>query len=156
MKLTKTLKDKIITYFELGLTPGDISELTGIDLFDFCEICEADIDIKTAKRSGSKTSNQKVVEALLKSAVGFESKETTVDKKYGQDGKKVIFKSVSETTKQTPPNITAIKYWLQNRSKEWAEGIKEAERELNISISVDGKDIIVKNNNNNNNNNDNE
>lgn len=143
MKVDKKLKQSIINYFEIGATPGEVSQLVDISLEELVDLCEKDKEIKRAKEIGPKGANYRVVEALLKSAIGYEVEDVETDKRYGKDLKTVIFKSTKLTKKTILPNINAIKFWLDNKDTSWKDSMSEAENNLNIRISIDGKDIVV-------------
>lgn len=143
MKLTKKQITEIINYFELGLTEVEVCDITGIDAETLIELCQDDQDVKNSRRLGIKSKNIKVVEALLKSAVGYTYKDKETEKRYGRNGKTQIYKSVKEIEKIVAPNIQAIKFWLDNKDKSWKDSLADAEKNMNITIKVDGKDIIV-------------
>lgn len=146
MKINKELKEKIILYFELGLPVSDVSILAGLSISELHELSVSDKGIKKAKESGAKTSNIKVIEALLKSAIGYDIVENDVVEMKGRNDT-VISTTKTSKTKHITPNINAIKYWLDNRaSSEWKETIQESEKKMNIKISIDGKNIMIDNN----------
>jgi len=145
MKINKDLKDKIVLYFELGLPVSDVSVLTGLSISEIHELSTNDKNIKKAQSAGAKVSNIKVIEALLKSAIGYDIVENDVIEMKGRNDT-VISTTKTSKTKHIQPNITAIKYWLDNRaSSEWKETIQDSEKKMNIKISVDGKNIMIDN-----------
>jgi len=143
MKISKKTKELIVSYFEIGATPGEISQLTDISPDDLIQLCETDKEIKKARALGPAGANYKVVEALLKSATGYEVEDTEVDKRFGRDLKTVVYKGTRTTKKTVLPNIQAIKFWLDNKDSSWKDSMSDAEKNLNIKISIDGKDIVV-------------
>ena len=143
MKINKEIKEKIILYFELGLPVADVCILTGLSVSDLHEISSNDKSIKKAKEAGAKVTNIRVIEALLKSACGYDiiDEDTTVVK--GRNDA-IITDTTTKKKKHISPNINAIKYWLDNRaSSEWKDSLKEVENKMNIKISVDGKNIEI-------------
>ena len=145
MKINKDLKDKIVLYFELGLPVSDVSVLTGLSISEIHELSTNNKDIKKAQSAGAKTSNIKVIEALLKSAIGYDVTESDVTEMKGRNDT-LISKTTTSKTKHVQPNVNAIKYWLDNRaSSEWKESIQDTEKKMNIKISVDGKNIMIDN-----------
>lgn len=143
MKLAKKQITEIINYFELGLTETEICDITGIDAETLIELCQDDQDVKNSRRLGIKSKNIKVVEALLKSAVGYTYKDKEIEKRYGRNGNTQIYKSVKEIEKNVAPNIQAIKFWLSTKDTNWKDTMNDVEKNMNITIKVDGKDIIV-------------
>ena len=148
MNKTFKLADKklIIDYYNLGISDSDIAGLIGCDISELYELVEEDKKVRAAKKKGTLKTNVSVVSALLKSAVGYTTKETSVDKRYKQDGKTLINKNTTTTSKEYAPNVTAIKFWLENRDDSWKEVINNVEKKLDITVSVDGKTISVTNN----------
>lgn len=143
MKINKEIKEKIILYFELGLPVADVCILTGLSVSDLHEILSNDKSIKKAKEAGAKVTNVCVIEALLKSACGYDviDEDTTVVK--GRNDA-IISDTTTKKKKHISPNINAIKYWLDNRaSSEWKDSLKEVESKMNIKISLDGKNIEI-------------
>lgn len=67
--------------------------------------------------------------ALLKRATGFYYDETTFEKKTSGDDGKVTFAPVKKVRKYSPPEYSAIVFWLKQRKpSEWS-GKKEREDE---------------------------
>jgi len=143
MKINKELKEKIILYFELGLPVADVCVLTGLSVSELHELSSNDKIIKKSKDAGAKVTNIKVIEALLKSACGYDiiDEDTTIVK--GRNDA-IISDTTTKKKKHISPNINAIKYWLDNRaSSEWKDSLKDVESKMNIKISVDGKNIEI-------------
>lgn len=143
MKKNKDISDKVLKLFNLGVGLSDICELCDITIDELHDLCKTNSDIKIAKDKGIMDTNLKIINALLKAAIGYKTSETITEKKYAADGKKVLYKSVINTEKEYGPNASACKFWLENRSEEWKESLDKSEKELNITVSVDGKDVIV-------------
>ena len=145
MKINKDLKDKIVLYFELGLPVSDVSILTGLSISELHELSSNNKDVKKAQQAGAKISNIKVIEALLKSAIGYDVTENDIIEMKGRNDT-VISTTKTSKTKHIQPNVNAIKYWLDNRaSSEWQDSMQDIEKKMNIKISVDGKNIMIDN-----------
>lgn len=143
MKLNKIDKDRIINYFELGLPVSDICSLMGFSVSELHELITSDKQLANAKLIGAKKANIKVIEALLKASIGYNAVEEDVIEIKGRNNA-VINTTSTRREKHIAPNIQAIKYWLDNRAgADWKDNIKDVEKNLNIKISVDGKDINI-------------
>ena len=71
--------------------------------------------IKSAKQAFDK---ENIEVALVKAATGYEVQELHVEEYRDDKGKKQLKKKV--ITKQVPPNVSAVRYWLGNRApEEW-------------------------------------
>ncbi len=102
-------------------------------------------DINDALNTGKEIIDYKVENALLKAALGYETKEIKVTL-----GKKIVNGEIVEmlketTTKQVAPNVTACLAWLNNRKfDQWKRNrdkvveIDEEDQNINITI-VRGK-----------------
>lgn len=102
-------------------------------------------DINNALNTGKEIIDYKVENALLKAALGYETKEIKVTL-----GKKIVNGEIVEmlketTTKQVAPNVTACLAWLNNRKfDQWKRNrdkvveIDEEDQNINITI-VRGK-----------------
>jgi hypothetical protein len=140
----ESIADHVIRLFNLGIEVSDICDLTGLTVADLHKLVEVNKKVEMAKKKGKFNTNLKVIEALLKSATGYTTKETKIDKKYGKDGKTVIQKAISEIKKEMAPNVVAIRMWLEARdSDNWKEAFDKAETKFNINVKVEGKEIIV-------------
>ena len=85
---------------------------------------------------------------MLKTAIGYKTDVITIEKRLAKDGT-VVAKTETKSIKDVPPNLAAIKIWLDNKdSSEWKDSISEIEQKLNITVTVDGKVIAIKDNEN--------
>ena len=96
-----------------GYVINDISKNIGIStprLYDWMKDFPA---IEKAIKSGREVTDYKVENALLKSALGYKTKEVRVTTitRYG----KVVETQKEVLTKEQPPNVSAIQCWLFNR-----------------------------------------
>ena len=135
--MDQNVKKHIIHLYELGLSASDVADITGITLEQLVYLCSGDVDIKAAKNTGIKRTNLKVIEALLKTAIGYKTDVITIEKRLAKDGT-VVAKTETRSIKDVPPNLAAIKIWLDNKdSSEWKDSISEIEQKLNITVTVD-------------------
>jgi len=96
-----------------GYTYKDIAKKIGISSSAFNRWRNRYPQFNQAMREGREIVDYKVENALLKSALGYETKETkvTILMRYG----KVVEETTETTTKEVVPNVTAIQTWLYNR-----------------------------------------
>lgn len=145
MKLTKNQIDQIIQYFELGISCEDISKLSGISSADLEYLITTNKDISNAKQLGIRLGNIKVIKALFRSACGYTITENEEYKRTDKNGK-LIFKDKKVIKKEIAPNMQSIKFWLENKDNiNWKKDMEDVEKNMNIKISIEGKDIIVSN-----------
>lgn len=144
--MDSTLIKEIVEYFEFGYTPVKVADLAGISLEELAELCESNRFIKSAKKHGIEKLNHRVVKALLQAATGYKTTDKTIEKRFAKDQKTIAFKSEIESIREYGPNVSAIKYWLENKDKgEWSTLFDKVEKDANITIKlVDGKDIEIK------------
>lgn len=99
-----------------GYTMVDISNKMGIDNDRFLRWKDKYPEIAEAVRKGKELVDYKVENALLKSALGYKTKEVkvTTTMRYGK-----VVETIKEVTdKEVAPNVSAIQMWLYNRQKE--------------------------------------
>lgn len=123
-----------------GYTNKMFAERMGISTKTLYEWCNRSEEIKEAIRQGKELVDYKVENALLKAALGYEVTET---KTYisGQDKEGNRTVKIEKTTKQIPPNVTAIAMWLNNRKPEmWRRNrdnvleLKDDEKHITVNI----------------------
>lgn len=124
-----------------GFTMVDIANRIGIDLSTLSRWKRQREEIADALKNGNEIVDYKVENALLKSALGYKTKETTV--RVLMRGGIVIEKEKTTTTKEQAPNVYAIQTWLYNRKRDkWknmnsrANIIDDLEEDTNIQITV--------------------
>lgn len=118
--LDKWLEDDNLLLLEAwardGYTLTDIARRIGINL-DTLVIWKKKYEpIRTALSIGKELVDYKVENALLKSALGYRTKDVkvTTTMRYGK-----VVETIKETTdREVAPNVTAIQMWLYNRQKE--------------------------------------
>lgn len=99
-----------------GYTMMDISNRIGIDNDTFLRWKDRYPEIRQAVSKGKELVDYQVENALLKSALGYKTKEVkvTTTLRYGK-----VVETVKEVTdKEVAPNVTAIQMWLYNRQKD--------------------------------------
>lgn len=98
-----------------GYTIEDIANKIGVDKKTLYEWRSIYPEIETALRNGREIVDYKVENALLKSALGYQTKEVKVTTvmRYG----KVVETTKEILEKETAPNVNAIQTWLYNRSQ---------------------------------------
>lgn len=118
-----------------GYTLKDIANRIGVSYQQFCRWRKKYPKLDKALKSGREIVDYKVENALLKAALGYQTREvkiTTVMRK-GH-----VVETVKETTdKEQAPNVYAIQCWLFNRLPDkW-------KRNRDNIIDLDGKDESI-------------
>ena len=104
-----------------NLTDADIAKNIGITPQTLIEWKKKHPKFRDALKNGREVVDTMVENALLKTALGYETTEYIID-----GGKKKAVK------KQVPPNVTAMIFWLKNRKyTDWRD-----KRDVNIEGSV--------------------
>lgn len=115
-----------------GYTFEDIANKIGISYSTLRKWREKYPEIDNALKTGREIIDYKVENALLKSALGYKTKEVkvTTTMRYGK-----VVETIKEVTdKEQAPNVSAIQCWLYNRTpKKW----KNMNSRANIFDEVD-------------------
>ena len=124
-----------------GYTMTDISNKMGIDNDCFLRWKDRYPEIRKAVSKGKELVDYQVENALLKSALGYKTKEVKVPTtmRYGK-----VVETIKEVTdKEIAPSVPAIQMWLYNRNKDkWknmnnAKGMfDDMEEDSSIEITV--------------------
>lgn len=124
-----------------GYTMTDISNKIGIDNDCFLRWKDRYPEIRKAVSKGKELVDYQVENALLKSALGYKTKEVkvTTTMRYGK-----VVETIKEVTdKEIAPSVPAIQMWLYNRNKDkWknmnnAKGMfDDMEEDSSIEITV--------------------
>jgi len=124
-----------------GYTMTDISNKIGIDNDCFLRWKDRYPEIRKAVSKGKELVDYQVENALLKSALGYKTKEVkvTTTMRYGK-----VVETIKEVTdKEIAPSVPAIQIWLYNRNKDkWknmnnAKGMfDDMEEDSSIEITV--------------------
>ena len=98
-----------------GLTNADIAERMGINESTIKLWKDKYPEFAKAINTGKEIVDYKVENALLKSALGYKTKEvkTIINGKPDKDGNRTV--RIETTEKEYAPNVTAIAMWLNNR-----------------------------------------
>lgn len=122
-----------------GYTLQDIANRIGINMKTLSEWRKQYPEIKEAISKGKEIIDYKVENALLKSALGYRTKEVKVTTimRYG----KVVETQKEVTEKDQTPNVTACQVWLYNRCPDkWKKNrdnlIELDEEDTTIQVTV--------------------
>lgn len=124
-----------------GYTYQDIANRIGIDISTLKAWRIKYPDIDKALRTGREIIDYKVENALLKSALGYRTKETKVITVMKQGR---VIETRSETTeREMAPNVSAAQCWLYNRlPKKWknmnsrANILEDLDEDTSIQVTV--------------------
>lgn len=124
-----------------GYTMVDISNKIGIDNDTFLRWKDRYPEIRKAVSKGKELVDYQVENALLKSALGYKTKEVkvTTTMRYGK-----VVETIKEVTdKEIAPSVPAIQMWLYNRNKDKWKNMNNAktvfddmEEDSSIEITV--------------------
>lgn len=101
-----------------GYSPNDIAKNIGVSRQTLDKWIKSSETMQDAIRQGSDLVNYRVENALLKSALGYKTKNVTVTTimRYG----KVVEEQRQEEVVDVPPNVAAVKMWLYNKKpRDW-------------------------------------
>lgn len=121
-----------------GYTNQDIAGRLGIDPSVLYNAKRRRPEINAAINRGKQVVDYKVENALLKSALGYRTKETKVTTvmRYG----KVVEEQIETLEKEVPPNSISCQVWLYNRCPDkWKRNrdkLLEDEEEATIQVTV--------------------
>lgn len=124
-----------------GYTLVDIANKIGIDKDTFLRWKDRYPEIRQAVAKGKELVDYQVENALLKSALGYKTKEVkvTTTMRYGK-----VVETIKEVTdKEVAPSVPAIQMWLYNRNKDKWKNMNNAktvfddmEEDSSIEITV--------------------
>ena len=124
-----------------GYTLVDITNKIGIDKDTFLRWKDRYPEIRQAVAKGKELVDYQVENALLKSALGYKTKEVkvTTTMRYGK-----VVETIKEVTdKEVAPSVPAIQMWLYNRNKDKWKNMNNAktvfddmEEDSSIEITV--------------------
>ena len=141
--ITKDIKDKIIELYEIGAFSVDVERILKLNNATLNHLINNDSEIAYAKEMGEQAIEIKVIKALIKSACGYNITETkTTTQKDRND--QILFTNTEKSVKHIKPDTNAAKFWLSNRSKSWTNALDEVEKDLDINITIDNGNVIVK------------
>lgn len=115
-----------------GYTYADIANRMGVSVTALARWRQQNPEIENALRAGREIIDYKVENALLKAALGYQTREVkvTTTMRYGK-----VVETIKEVTdKEQAPNVSAIQCWLYNRlPKKW----KNMNSRANILDDID-------------------
>lgn len=125
-----------------GLSNKQIAHNIGITETTLYEWIKSYPVFSEALKQGKEVIDRQVENALLKSALGYESEETKTYMKDDGNGKQT--KHVERTKKQVQSNAAAMIFWLKNRKpQDWRER-KETELSGSVNTNVSAmQDLTV-------------
>lgn len=134
-----------------GYTIQDIATRVGVSQQRFRVWMNEYPEIKKAVNNGRELVDYKVENALLKSALGYKTREVKVTAKI-KDGK-VVEETKETIDKEFAPNVSACQVWLYNRvPKKWknmnsrANILDEIDEDTSIHITVERAGISSQSN----------
>lgn len=125
-----------------GYTMVDIANRIGITRETLYQWKRKYPEIATALANGKEIVDYKVENALLKSALGYQTKEVkvTTTMRYGK-----VVETIKEVTeKEQAPNISAIQTWLYNRCKDKWRNMNAKQNMFEGMEEDDTVEIIVR------------
>lgn len=132
-----------------GYTFNDIANRIGISLSTLSLWRQNYEEIEQALRLGREIIDYKVENALLKSALGYRSREVKITSKLVRGKMLEVQKEVS--IKEQPPNVGAIQTWLYNRQPDkWKRNrdniidLDEMDNSINIVVKRANKEVTQK------------
>jgi hypothetical protein len=113
-----------------NLEAAQIARRIGVPMDQYRQWTRQYPDFAAAVAEGQRTADFEIVQALHKSAAGYESE--TVEVTVTEDGKKTVIKTVKKKRRcHQPPSVRAAIYWLKNRmSDQWRDKPSRPEREI--------------------------
>lgn len=112
--------ESVLAWKRMGLTDKEIGENLGISQSAMKEYKSSFKAFKAVLKGGKDDANAKVINALFKSAVGYDYYETHEITQTLKDGTEKTFKR--RIKKTVPSDKTAMIFWLKNRAfKDWRD-----------------------------------
>ena len=93
-----------------------------------------------ARLNGKEQADAKVVKKLFDLCMGYEVEEVERTLEHDKFGKPIIRETLIKS-RHIPPNVMAIMYWLNNRSRKTGEWTQK--QELNLTIGEEQQDVII-------------
>jgi DNA-binding transcriptional MerR regulator len=134
---------QVIKLYKLGISEKDIKAICDLSDEQLEEMLTMTLKVAKAKKSGELITNTDIVEALIKTAVGYNINETKTEEVYEKDGITLRNKIKTKITKNVGPQVQSIKYWLSIKDADWKDITEKVENDLNISVKLDGKNITI-------------
>lgn len=119
------IKEKLLlveSWTRDGLTDEQIANNLGISKDTFYKYKKEHTDFSDSLKRGKEIVDYQVENALLKRALGYQYKETTIERVYNTEKEKYEMVVTKEVVKEVQPDTTAQIFWLKNRKpKEWRD-----------------------------------
>ena len=120
-----------------GYTKQDIAKRIGIDYTTLYKWYKQYPEFRQALSVGKELVDYRVENALLKSALGYRTKDVkvTTTLRYGK-----VVETIKETTERdVPPSVPAIQTWLYNRAKDKWKNMSSGSRSVLDEMTDDGR-----------------
>ncbi len=124
----------------LGLSKFEIAEKMGVGVKTLEKYKQQYKEIGEALDKGKSSADDKVENALLKRALGYEYTEVYHERVLNKETGEYEFVLTKEVTKDVKPDISAQLFWLKNRRPEQWRDKKEIEVESTINTTSDLSD----------------
>lgn len=124
-----------------GLSQAQIAKNMGIGLSTFKEWINQNQTISASLKKGKEVADYEVENALYKTATGFWTEETTIEKMLDDSSGKMIVVREKTVKKFIPGNAVAQKFWLTNRTLDkWKDKREETinTEDNNITVKLEG------------------
>lgn len=124
-----------------GLSQAQIAKNMGIGLSTFKEWINQNQTISASLKKGKEVADYEVENALYKTAIGFWTEETTIEKMLDDSSGKMIVVREKTVKKFVPGNAVAQKFWLTNRTLDkWKDKREETinTEDNNITVKLEG------------------
>jgi transposase len=93
-----------------------------------------------AIRTGKEQADAQVEKKLYERCIGYETTEVHQTLEHDKEGR-VSIKETKTTKKQVAPDVMAIMYWLNNRSKK--SGDWSQRQDINVSFEDEKQDVVI-------------
>lgn len=124
-----------------GLSQAQIAKNMGIGLSTLKEWINQNQTISASLKKGKEVADYEVENALYKTAIGFWTEETTIEKMLDDSSGKMIVVREKTVKKFIPGNAVAQKFWLTNRTLDkWKDKREETinTEDNNITVKLEG------------------
>lgn len=124
-----------------GLSQAQIAKNMGIGLSTLKEWINQNQTISASLKKGKEVADYEVENALYKTAIGFWTEETTIEKMLDDSSGKMIVVREKTVKKFVPGNAVAQKFWLTNRTLDkWKDKREETinTEDNNITVKLEG------------------
>ena len=131
---TSTTLSKIIELAEEGLRDSKIAVALGVNIATFSNWKRTKPEVYLALEQARAKVHQKVEDALIKRALGYDMVETHIEKVGTRIKKKRILKAM-------PPDVKAIEFYLTNRVPEDWSSMQKLKVETSGTVDINSIDV---------------